>query len=246
MSGHSKWATTKHHKAIVDAKRASAFTKVARIITVAARKGGDPDMNFSLRLAMDKARLVNMPKDKVELAIKRGTGESGGALIEEVLYEGFAPSGIPLLIEGSTDNRNRTVGEVKSTLTKYGGSIAGQNAVKRLFDHKGVIHLTEEQVRGREKAKEGGKDEIVLELIDMGADDVVEEDGGLTVYCAFTNFEKIKKALEAKNLKLEYAQMEWVAKERQQVDASVGEQIHALMEVLEDNEDIDGVYSNME
>ncbi|MFH0988369.1 MAG: YebC/PmpR family DNA-binding transcriptional regulator [Parcubacteria group bacterium] len=237
MSGHSKWATTKHHKAIVDAKRASAFTRMARNITVAARKGGDPDMNFSLRLAMDKARLVNMPKDKVELAIKRGTGEAGGALIEEVLYEGFGPSGVPLLIEGSTDNRNRTVGEVKSILTKHGGSIASQNAVKRLFEHQGVIHLTPEQV--------ADKDAMTLELIDLGADDVVEEDGGLTMYCAFENFEKIRKALEAKGLKLEYAEMEWVARDKAAVTPEVEAQINGLIEALEDDDDVNSVYSNM-
>lgn len=237
MSGHSKWATTKHRKAAVDAKRANIFTKLARNIVIAARRGADPDFNFSLRLAIDKAKAENMPKDKIEQAIKRGTGELEGAVIEEVLYEGFGPAGIALIIVGATDNKNRTMSEIKTLLSKNGGTLSGQNAVKWMFDHKGVIHLTPEQTPD--------KDAMTLELIDMGADDVQEEDGGLTLFCQFEKFEKIRKALESKGLKLEYAEMEWVAKEKTAVDEKAQEKIQALVEQLEGHDDINSVFTNV-
>lgn len=237
MSGHSKWATTKRHKGIVDAKRANIFCKLAKNIMMAARKGGDPDMNFSLRLAIDKAKESNMPKDKIESAVSRGSGANTGETLEEVLYEAFGPSGVALLIEGITNSRNRTTGEIKAFLNKRGANLGAPNSVQWRFAHKGVIHLTPEQIKDKET--------LQLQLIDWGVDDVKEEDGGLTVYCDFANFEKIKKALEAQSLKLEYAQMEWVAKEGLEVPASVRESVEGLMEALEENDDVNAVYSNL-
>lgn len=194
-------------------------------------------MNFSLYTAIEKAKEANMPKDNIEKAIKRGTGELEGALIEEVLYEGFGPGGAALLIEGVTDKKNRTTPEIKMLLTKHGGSLGAQNSVQWMFERKGVIHLQPEQV--------ANKDEMTLELIDQGADDVIEEGGGMTIYCNFVNFEKIKKHLEQKGLKLEYAEMEWAAKDKQPVSDEVREKINNLVELLEEHDDVNAVYANV-
>jgi YebC/PmpR family DNA-binding regulatory protein len=237
MSGHSKWATTKHRKAAVDAKRSNLFTKISKLISIAARNGSDPEMNFSLRLAMDKARQANMPKDNIEKAVKRGAGELGGAALEEVMYEGYGPSGIPLLIEGVTDNKNRTTPEVKAILTKNGGSLGAQNSVKWMFGHKGVIRI--------ELAADQDTDELMLEIIDLGADDVLEEEGGLTVYAGFKNFEKVKKDLETKQLKIDCAEMEWVAKDRQNMDESVQDKVARIIDLLEEHDDVNSVYTNL-
>ncbi|MBU1132066.1 YebC/PmpR family DNA-binding transcriptional regulator [Patescibacteria group bacterium] len=237
MSGHSKWATTKNKKEAADSKRSNLFTKLARNISVAARSGGDPDMNFSLRIAVDKSKAAGMPKENIERAIKRGSGESSGESIEEFIYEGFGSSGVALIIEGVTDNRNRTLPEIKSILTKAGGSIGAQNSVKWMFEHKGVIHLNSEQ--------SADKDTMMLELIDMGAADVAEEENGLTAYCLFEDFEKLKKALEAKGVNPEYAEVEWVAKEPVAVSEETREKIETLMETLESQDDVNNVYANM-
>jgi len=237
MSGHSKWETTRRRKGAVDAKKASAFTKLSHNISIAARKGGDPEMNFSLFTAIEKAKGANMPKDNIEKAIKRGTGELEGAIIEEVLYEGFGPGGVALLIEGITDKKNRTTPEVKMILSKHGGSLGAQNSVQWMFERKGVIHLQPEQVLN--------KDEMTLALLDFGADDVAEEDGGLTVYCSFANFEKVKKQLEQKGIKPEYAEIEWVAKDKQAVSDEVREKVDNLIELLEEHDDVNSVYANI-
>lgn len=237
MSGHSKWATTKHRKAAVDAKKSNLFTKLSRNISIAARNGGDPEMNFALRLAVDKARTASMPKDNIEKAIKRGTGELEGGALEEVMYEGFGANGIALLIEGITDNKNRTTPEIKAILTRHGGSLGAQNSVQWMFEHKGVLGINLEAVKD--------KDELALELIDFGAEDVVEEDGGITIYSSFSGFEKVKKAIEAKGLKLEYAELEWVAKDPIEADADVQEKIERLVEALEDQDDVNSVYTNL-
>lgn len=237
MSGHSKWATTKHKKAAADAKRGNLFTKISKNISVAARAGGDPNFNFSLRLAIDKAKEANMPKDKIELAIQRGAGSADGAALEEVLYEAFGPTGLALLITGVTDNKNRTTSEVKAILGKNNGTFGAQNSVKWMFERKGVIHLTDDQVKN--------KDEFMLELLEMGADDVVEDDGGLTLYCSFANFEKIKKQLEVKGLNLEYAEIEWVAKDKVETNDEARAQVERLIELLEEHDDVNNVYSNI-
>lgn len=238
MSGHSKWDKIHRQKGAADAARGNLFTKLSRNISVAARGGGDPDMNFSLKLAIDKAKGSNMPKDKIENAIKRGTGELGGDIIEPVMYEAFAPGGMPLLIEGVTDNKNRTTPEVKAILTKNGGSLGAQNSVKWMFEHKGVIRVDLDKVED--------KDELMLEIIDMGAEDVKEEADGLTVETSFAGFEKVKKALENKNIKLGYAEMEWVAKDKQTVEESVAERIDKIIDLLEAHDDVNGVFTNIE
>lgn len=237
MSGHSKWATTKAHKSAVDSKRANLFTKLSKNITLAAKRGGDLDMNFSLRLAVDRAKASNMPKDNIDRAIKRGTGEIEGAAFEEVIYEAFGPGGIPFLITGVTDNKNRTTSDVKAILNRVSCSLAGENSVKWMFDRKGVIRISLGTV--------ADKDALILELIDLGADDAVEEDGGLTLYSSFEKFEEIKKAIEAKGLPLEYAEVEWVAKEKQEVAPDIQEKIERLTEALNEHDDINEVYTNL-
>ncbi|NQT49437.1 YebC/PmpR family DNA-binding transcriptional regulator [Candidatus Kuenenbacteria bacterium] len=237
MSGHSKWDKIHRQKGVTDAKRGNLFTKLSRNITLAARKGGDPEMNFSLKLAVDKAKASNMPKDGIEKAIKRGTGELGGEVIEELMYEAFGPSGVALLIEGATDNKNRTTPEVKAILARNGGTLGAQNSVKWMFEHKGVIRIN---LAGIED-----KDSLMLDIIDFGADDVHEEEGGFTVTTTFSGFEKVRKNLENKNTKIEYAEMEWVAKDKQEIDESIAEKIDRIVEWLEEHDDVNSVYTNI-
>lgn len=237
MSGHSKWATTKAHKSVVDNKRSSAFTKLSKNITLAAKGGGDITMNFSLRLAVDRAKAANMPKDNIDRAIKRGTGEIEGAAFEEVMYEAFGPKGLPLLIAGVTDNKNRTTSEVKAILNKIDCAIGGENSVKWMFSHKGVIRLP---LKGGED-----KDNLMLELLDLGADDVFEEEGGMTIYCTFENFEKLKKNIEANGMVPDYAEVDFVPKEKIETDPETLAKMEKLIEALEDHDDVNSVYSNL-
>ena len=235
MSGHSKWDKIHRQKGVADAKRGSLFTKHSKNITIAAKNGGDPTMNFSLRLAVEKAKLDNMPKDNIEKAIKKGTGEIEGVNYEDVMYEGYAPGGVPILIVGITDNKNRTTPEVKAILSKNGGSLGAQNSVAWMFEHKGVIHI----------ANADEQDELMLELLDAGAEDVLEEDG-LTVYTTFENFEKVIKFLETKKIETDYSEIDWVAKDKQDVDESRADSVQKIIDALEDHDDINNVYSNVE
>ncbi len=237
MSGHSKWATTKHKKEAADKKRSANFAKLSKNIILAAKQGGDPNMNFSLRLAVDKAKSASMPKENIDRAIKRGTGELEGATMEEMLYEGYGPGGVALLIECVTDNKNRTTPDIRAILTKAGGSIGALNSVKWMFERKGVFHLNAEQTSE-------DRDGLTMSLLENGADDVVEENG-LTVFSSFENFEKIRKFLELKNITPEYAEVEWVAKDQADVDESTREKVLTLVDILEENDDVNAVYSNL-
>jgi len=237
MSGHSKWATTKNKKAAIDAKKSSSFTKLSKNISIAARRGGDPDMNFALRLAIDKAKAGNMPKDNIEKAIKRGTGELDGVTLEEVMYEGYGPSGIAVLIEGITDNKNRTTPEIRSILTKAGGSLGAQNAVLWMFENKGIVRIKGTDVLD--------KDSFMLSAIELGAEDVIEEDGGFTVKTVFADFEKVKRGLESLGLIPEYAETEWLAKDLVETSQEVQERVQNLVETLEAHDDVNAVYTNI-
>ncbi|MFZ5364639.1 MAG: YebC/PmpR family DNA-binding transcriptional regulator [Patescibacteria group bacterium] len=238
MSGHSKWATTHRAKEVADKKRASVFTKLARNIIVAARDGKDPDMNFKLRLAIDAARDANMPKDNIERAVARGAGELEGAVIEEVLYEAFGPAGIGLLIEGATDNKNRTASEIKVLLSKLGGSLAGSNAVKWMFEQKGVIRILSESYVGK------NLDAVQLEMIDFGAEDVKEEDGGLTVYTTRESLKPVEQKIRDAGYQIDYAGLEWIAKENVQLSETDIQKLNSMTEALEEQDDVNGVYSN--
>jgi YebC/PmpR family DNA-binding regulatory protein len=234
MSGHSKWATTKHKKAAKDAKRSAAFTKVGNLISVAARKGGDPETNFSLRLAIDKAKAVNMPKDNIERAIKRGTGELGGETIVERTYEVFGPSGIAMVVEAVTDNLNRTTADIRHALSKHGGSLGAPNSSLWQFSRKGVIRLAE----GAEISEDAE-----LELIEAGADDIAQEEN-LVVYTQPDSFQKAKEEAEKLGLAIENADVELVANEPVKVEEPVKEKLEKLFEALDDLDDVSTFYTN--
>jgi YebC/PmpR family DNA-binding regulatory protein len=239
MSGHSKWAGIKHKKAIVDAKKGKEWTKVARMITLAAsQSGGDPKFNFSLRLAMDKGKAVNMPSANIERAIKKGTGELAGDAVEDVLYEGYGPGGVAILVEAATDNKNRTVGEVRSNFSKYGGSMGGPGSVAYLFDLKGEISFnTEVQTKTPE--------EIELSIIESGADDFSQEGATMFVYTGPQDLFKVQGALEADEVKTESAELVYVPKNEVMVnDEAKAKSLLKLIDILESLDDVISVYSN--
>ncbi|MDP1709510.1 MAG: YebC/PmpR family DNA-binding transcriptional regulator [Candidatus Komeilibacteria bacterium] len=234
MSGHSKWKQIKNKKGVADAKKGAIFTRLSKIITLAAREGGDPNMNFKLATAIDQARSMNMPKDNIERAIKRGTGEEASAQLHEVLYEGYGPEGVALIIIGVTDNVNRTVSDVRTTLTKHGGSMATAGAVRWNFEQKGVIRL--ENV--------GNRDELELMAIDAGADDIREEEDGLLIATDPKNLQSLKQALEKQGIKSEYAAIEFLPKSTVALSESGQIKLEKLTNALDDLEDVQDYYTN--
>lgn len=236
MSGHSKWATTKRQKAVVDAKRGAIFTKMGKLISIAARKGGDPTTNFSLRMAVDKAREVNLPKENIERAIKRGTGELGGAQIEELIYEGIGPAKAQFIVKTLTDNKNRTAAEIRHLFGDTGGSLG---TVMWNFELKGVIRISSDQIS---KLK---MEEFELELIDSGAQDILTEEEGLTIYTKAEDLPKIKQLLDAKNITTATAEIEYVAKEPMDLNDEEKEKVRKFIDELEGNEDVSDYYTNV-
>ncbi|MEA2006672.1 MAG: YebC/PmpR family DNA-binding transcriptional regulator [Patescibacteria group bacterium] len=237
MSGHSKWSTIKHKKAINDAKRANIFTKLAKDVTIAARDGGDPEMNFKLRMAIDKARSMNMPKDNIERAIKSGTGElKEGAQIEEILYEAYGPGQVAILIKTATDNKNRTLSEVRNILNKNGGKPVEGGGVSWQFEQKGVIEV-----------ELGSKDEESVEMliIESGADDYELEDKVFVVYTKVSELQKVKEALERGNLKIQEASLAFIPKDTVSVDCATREKYENLLEVLDEQDDVVDVFDNL-
>jgi YebC/PmpR family DNA-binding regulatory protein len=237
MSGHSKWATTKRQKAVVDAKRGAIFTKLAKVIAIAARKGGDPTTNFSLRLAMDRARAANLPKDNIERAIKRGTGELEGAQIEELTYEGIGPVKSQFVVKCLTDNKNRTAAEIRHLFTEAGGALG---SVGWNFELKGVIRIEEQTIKEFIKSF----DEFELELIDSGAQDIIREVEGATVYTKPEDLQKTKQFLETKNIKTASAEVEYVAKELMDLNEEEKNKVQNFIDQLEDSEDVSDYYTN--
>ncbi len=236
MSGHSKWSKIKHKKGAADQKRGANFTKLGNAITVAAKKGGDPEMNFSLRIAIDKAKSGNLPKDNIERAIKRGTGELGGAQLEENTYEGFGPGKIGIIIETLTDNKNRTVAEVKHTLDKSGGSLSGPGAVMWMFNRLGVLITNKEGV---------DKDELELKAIDAGAEDIEDDEEEMTIYTKPEELQKVKENLEKENIKIESAEIEFIAKEKKETTDELDEKLEKFFDILDENGDITNYYTNI-
>lgn len=236
MSGHSKWASIKHKKAATDAKRGKIFTQAANMIAIAAKEGGgDPTMNFKLRLAIDKAKAVNMPSSNIDRAIKRGTGEGGGGRLEELIYEGYGHNGVAILIGTVTDNKNRTSAEVRSTLTKHGGRMADAGAVLWVFDQQGQI------------IAKNASDETQLAAIDAGAQDVEEEDGRLFVYSDIKNIKKIKEALEGIGVGVESAEVMYRPKNYIKIeDEDTAMKILKLIDALEGLDDVTDVYANFD
>lgn len=239
MSGHSKWAQIKRKKGAADVKKGAMFTRLGREITLAARAGGgDPDANFTLRLAIDKARAANMPKENIERAIKRGTGElSEGGQLEEVMYEGYGPGGSALLVQVLTDNRNRTASEVRHLFTRGGGNLASANAVAWMFEKRGVITI---------EADGQDPDELALALIDAGADDVKVDGKEIEAYSAPEQLKALRDALEQRKIKFSSAEIAWIAKTPAQVSDEQAVQTMKLMESLEEHDDVQKVYTNLD
>ena len=236
MAGHSKWANIKHRKAAQDAKRGKVFTKHIREITVASREGGgDPDMNPALRIAVDKALGANMTRDTIERAIKRGTGDLEGVSYEDISYEGYAPSGIAVLVECSTDNKNRTVAEVRHAFSKYNGNMGTEGSVAYMFDKLGVILLPT-----------GADEEQVMEVVlDAGAEDIVtHDDGTVEISCPSEVYVAVVSALNAAKIPIESSEVLQRAGIEISLSESDGEKVMRLVDALEDLDDVQDVYTN--
>ncbi|MDD5589573.1 MAG: YebC/PmpR family DNA-binding transcriptional regulator [Candidatus Portnoybacteria bacterium] len=241
MSGHSKWSQIKHKKAITDVKRGKIFSKLSRLITVAARqKGGAQATNSQLRIIVEKAKSLNMPGENIERAIKKGTGELEGAKMEEILIEAYGPGGIALLIEAISDNKNRTLSEVRFLVNEKGGKIAEPGSVNWLFERKGalVVNLIEAQTK---------KDDIELSTIDCGAEDLNwQDENSLEIYTAPEKLDEVKNKLERNGLKISSFSLEWKPKNQIEiVDEKTHGQIERLMDALEENDDVSEIYSNL-
>lgn len=235
MSGHSKWATTKRQKAVVDAKRGAAFTRIGNMIAIAARNGTDPAMNPGLAMAIEKAKSANMPAANVQRAIDRVADKSAAAL-EEVVYEAYGPGGIGIIIETATDNRNRTFPEVKSTLTKHGGTIAEPGSVAFQFTRKGVVHIDLDNQPA---------DDVLLAALDAGAEDASEKDGEIIVYTDMKDLHKVHAALADINLKITDANLEYVANNPVEIsDPIVAQKALNLLDLLDDLDDVTAVHTN--
>ena len=235
MSKHSKWSKVKNEKGVADAKRAGVFTKLGRAITIAAKQGGgDPSMNFRLRLAIEKAKGASMPKDTIERAVARGTGTEDGATIEEATYEGFGPGGAAILVHALTDNKNRTLMNIRTAFSKHGGNLGGQNAIAWMFEQRGVIRIP---------VQEG--EETLLQLIDAGAEDVREEDDGVTLLVAPERLEEVKGRLETLGYTQDFAEVSLLPKEKVSIaDPTTRTQLETLLDILEEDEDVDDVVTN--
>ena len=242
MSGHSKWAGIKHKKAVVDAKRGQVFTKVAREVTVAARDGGpDVEGNFRLRLAIQKAREVNMPADNIERAIQRGVGGKEGAQLEDIRYEGYGPHGVAVMVDVLTDNRNRTVAALRNIFTRSGGSLGESNTVAWMFNQQGVVRLAAGDADPEELALE------VLDAVDVGDDGDVSVDGGsVQVTVAPARFEDVRRTLEGRGYTIENAEVTMSPSTSVAVDAKQAPVVLRLLDSLEEHDDVQQVYANVE
>ena len=236
MAGHSKWANIQHRKGRQDAKRAKFFTKAAKDIILAAKAGGgNPEDNSTLRLAIQKAKAVNLPKDKIENAIKKGTGELAGGDLTEILYEGYGPGGVAMLVDVVSDNKNRIVAEVRHAFGKHGGNMAEAGSVSYMFNKKGVI------VFNKEKYSEDDLMEIGL---DAGAEDIVDDGDSFTVLTEPGDFMTVQQAFTDAEMEFESAEMSQVPENLVPVDVATGKKVMNLFEALEDNDDVQKVYIN--
>jgi YebC/PmpR family DNA-binding regulatory protein len=238
MSGHSKWAQIKRQKGVADARRGQLFTKLAREIIVAVREGGDnPEANFRLRLAVQKARDNNMPLDNIERAIKRGSGQTEGASLVEMTLEGYGPNGAAILVQALSDNRNRTLQEVRNIFTRHGGNLGEAGCVAWLFDSRGLITV---------ETNSQDAEELALEAIDAGAEDVKMEDGYIEVYTKPAELEKVREALEAKNLTISSAELSMIPKSTVEMEEKAALQTLKLLDRLEELEEVQYVASNVD
>ena len=238
MSGHSKWHTIKHKKGAADAKRGRVFTRIIKELTVAARAGGgDADTNPRLRTIVAEAKAVNMPAENIKRAIRRGTGEEPGVQYEEITYEGYGPGGVALIIEAMTDNKNRTVGEIRHLLTKYGGDLGQSNSVSWMFEKKGYIVI--------EKAK-ASEDTLLSAALDAGADDLRDDGDNWEVVSAPDTFPAVKEAVEKLGIQPESAQVAMLPKNYVSLEGRAAQSMLKLLDLLEDHDDVQHVWSNMD
>jgi YebC/PmpR family DNA-binding regulatory protein len=236
MSGHSKWVNIRLRKGSQDAKRGKLFTKAAKEIILAAKGGGDPNTNSRLRSAIASAKAVNLPKDKIEAAIRKGTGQEAGGDLTEIMYEGHAPGGIAVIVETATDNRNRTVAEIRHIMGKAGGNMGDSGCVAWMFDRKGVITLSKE--------KYADEDSVTEAVLEAGAEDLSDEGEVWEVYTAMNDFSAVREALETAGIEMESAELQMVPKTLQAVDAATGAKVMRFIEMVEECEDVQNVYTN--
>jgi len=239
MSGHSKWAGIKHKKAIVDAKRGQIFSKIIREITVAAKQGGgDPTGNSRLRVAIDKARSVNMPQDNIKKAIQRGTGELPGVNYEELIYEGYGPGGVAILVEVTTDNKNRVTAEVRKAFSRHGGNLGDAGCVGWMFNKKGYISVDKSKIK---------EEELIEIALESGAEDVKSDDEDLfEIITQPQDFEKVKNSLKAKNIEINSAEITMLPQTYVKLEGSKAEQMLRLMDELDNNDDVQNAYANFD
>jgi len=239
MSGHSKWSTIKHKKGAADAKRGKVFTRIIKEMTIAARLGGgDPDGNPRLRAAVAEAKASNMPKDNIDRAIKRGTGEIEGVIYEEVTYEGYGPGGVAIIVEAMTDNGNRTTPEIRHTFEKHGGNLGTPGSVRFQFDKKGYFAIEKSAV---------GEDKLMEIALDAGADDLQTDDPEMyEIYTAPASFEAVRQALEANKIPTVEGKLDMIPSTYVAVDEAKAKGIMRLLEILDDHDDVQNVYSNLD
>jgi YebC/PmpR family DNA-binding regulatory protein len=238
MSGHNKWSTIKHKKGAADAKRGKLFSKLIKEITVAARQGGgDPEGNPRLRTAVQSARAANMPKDNIDKAIKRGTGEIAGVSYEEVTYEGYGPGGVAVLLETLTDNKNRTVAEVRKIFDKYGGSLGESGCVAWLFDKKGVIEISGQGL---------DEDEVMEVALESGAQDVKLDGDLYEIVSEPGDFEAVKSAVEEKGWSVQMANISMIPQNTVRLEGKKAEQMLKMMDALDDNDDVQNIHANFD
>lgn len=238
MSGHSKWHSIKHKKAKVDAQRGRIFTKLIKELTVAARLGGgDPEANPRLRVAIAQAKAANMPAKNIENAIKKGTGELPGVVYEDVTYEGYGPGGVAVFVEAVTDNKNRTVAEMRHLFSKYGGNLGENGSVAWIFERKGLIRVPVDQY----------PEEDLLEIaLECGAEDMQVADDFYEIYTSFEDFHKVRNAFEEKSIAMESAELTMIPQNTIKVEGKTAEQMLKLLEALDDHDDVQNVYANFE
>ncbi len=237
MSGHSKWATTKRHKATIDAKRGKLFSIISKELSIAARENGsDPEFNPRLRTVMSKAKAANMPADNVDRAIKKGTGELPGLSYEQLTYEGYAPGGVGVIVEVTTDNKNRSASDVRSTFTKAGGNLAGAGALSFNFQRQGQFLIDSEKT---------SEDALIETVLDEGADDIKTESDHFEVLCAIGKFDNVSQSLLKAGIEPDSAEIAWIPSNLVPVDdAEIAKKVLRLVDTLEDLEDVQHVYAN--
>lgn len=235
MSGHSKWANIQHRKGRQDAKRGKEFTKAAKEIIIAAKNGGDPAGNSRLRAAIAAAKAINLPKDKIEAAIRKGTGQDAGGDIMEINYEGYGPGGVAVIVETATDNRNRTVAEIRHLMSKGGGSMGESGCVSWKFERKGVIQFSKEKYT---------EDQLMEAALEAGADDLRDEGDVWEIQTSMADFNTVREAFEAAGFEMLSAELNQVPQSTMELDLETARKLLRFIELLEDNDDVQNVYSD--